>query len=214
MKLFLDSANLEHIREIASWGVIDGVTTNPTLISQSGMTLGAAIEQICAVVHGPISAECLQIETQAMAQEGRELAKLHPNVVVKVPLTPKGLACVRILSSEGIRTNVTLCFSSAQGLLAARAGATYISPFVGRLDDIGHDGLTVVRELADIYNDHDVKTQVLAASIRTPRHVVDAALAGADVATVPYPVFKKLVQHPLTDSGVAQFLADAQRPPR
>lgn len=209
MKLFLDSADLLHIREIAAWGVLDGVTTNPTLISQGSLSLQEAVEEICSLVHGPISAECLEVETQAMAEEGRALAKLHPNVVVKIPLTHQGLGCVRQLSSEGIRTNVTLCFSAAQGLLAARAGATYVSPFIGRIDDIGGDGMALIEELADIFTTHDIKTQVLAASVRTPRHVVDAALAGAHVATVPYAVFKKLVSHPLTDAGVAQFLKDA-----
>ncbi len=211
MKLFLDSAELSHIEEIAAWGVLDGVTTNPTLISQGTLSLQQAIEKICALVHGPISAECLEIEAEAMAAEGRALAKLHPNVVVKIPLTHQGLACVRTLSGEGIRTNVTLCFSAAQGLLAARAGATYVSPFIGRIDDIGGNGMALIEELAEIFALHDIKTQVLAASIRTPRHVVDAALAGAHVATVPYPVFKKLVAHPLTDAGVAQFLKDAAR---
>jgi transaldolase len=209
MKLFLDSANLDHIREIAAWGVIDGVTTNPTLIAQGRLSLQQAVQAIAQVVHGPISAECLEIDAKAMVQEGRALAALHPHVVVKIPLTPQGLACVRELSGEGIRTNVTLCFSSSQGLLAARAGATYISPFVGRLDDLAHDGMQVVRELSEIYQHHGIKTQVLAASIRTPRHVVEAALAGAHVATVPYPVFKKLVSHPLTDAGISQFLKDA-----
>jgi transaldolase len=211
MKLFLDSADLNHIREIAAWGVLDGVTTNPTLISQGTLSLKAAVQEICTLVHGPISAECLEVQATAMAAEGRALAKLHPNVVIKIPLTAEGLACVRTLSSEGIRTNVTLCFSAAQGLLAARAGATYVSPFIGRLDDIGQDGMALIEELADIFASHDIKTQVLAASIRTPRHVIDAARAGAHVATVPYPVFKKLVQHPLTDAGVAQFLKDAAR---
>jgi len=211
MKLFLDSADLNHIREIAAWGVLAGVTTNPTLISQGTLSLEAAVQQICALVPGPISAECLEVEATAMAAEGRALAKLHPNVVVKIPLTDQGLACVRTLSNEGIRTNVTLCFSAAQGLLAARAGATYVSPFIGRLDDIGQDGMALIEELAEIFGRHDIKTQVLAASIRTPRHVIDAARAGAHVATVPYPVFKKLVQHPLTDAGVAQFLKDAAR---
>lgn len=211
MKLFLDSANLDHIREIAGWGVLEGVTTNPTLIAAGSMSLHDAIAAICELVPGPISAECLEISAEAMIAEGRALAALHPNVVVKVPLTQPGLTCVRALCDAGIKTNVTLCFSAGQGLLAARAGATYISPFVGRLDDNGHDGMQVVRELAEIYSQHGIKTQVLAASVRTSRHVVDAALAGAHVATVPYGVFKKLVGHPLTDAGVAQFLADAGR---
>lgn len=214
MKLFLDSADLNHIREIAAWGVLDGVTTNPTLISQGKLSLRAVVEEICSLVHGPISAECLEVDAQAMAAEGRALAALHPNVVVKIPLTAQGLACVHALSAEGIRTNVTLCFSAAQGLLAARAGATYVSPFIGRLDDVGADGMGLIEELADIFLTHDIKTQVLAASIRTPRHVVDAAVAGAHVATVPYPVFKKLISHPLTDAGVAQFILDGAKSPK
>ena len=213
MKLFIDSANLQHIREIAAWGAIEGVTTNPSLIAQGSMSLTDAIGAICALVPGPISAECLETEAAPLIAEGKRLAALHPNVVVKVPLTVAGLTCVRALTEANIRTNVTLCFSASQGLLAARAGATYVSPFVGRLDDLAHDGMQVVRELAQIYRQHGIGTQVLAASVRTPRHVVDAALAGAHVATVPYPVFKKLVRHPLTDAGVAQFLADAGRTP-
>lgn len=211
MKLFLDSANLDHIREIAAWGVLAGVTTNPSLIAQGTLSLGRAVAAICALVPGPISAECLEVEAAPMIAEGRALAALHPNVVVKVPLTAAGLTCVRALADAQVRTNVTLCFSASQGLLAARAGATYISPFVGRLDDLAYNGMQVVQELAQIYRQHGIATQVLAASVRTPRHVVDAALAGAHVATVPYAVFKKLIGHPLTDAGVAQFLADAGR---
>jgi transaldolase len=212
MQLFLDSAELAQIREIARWGVIEGVTTNPTLIARGALDLQQAISAICELVDGPISAEVAEADVEAMVAEGLALAALHPNVVVKVPLTPEGLGCVRALSQRGIRTNVTLCFSAAQGLLAARAGATYVSPFVGRLDDVGQDGMALVRELAQIFRLHAVDCRVLAASIRSPRDVTLAALAGAHVATVPYGVFVKLVRHPLTEAGLAQFTADAARP--
>lgn len=212
MQLFLDSAELAQIRDIARWGVIEGVTTNPTLIARGTLGLQEAISAICEVVDGPISAEVAEADAEHMVAEGLALAALHPNVVVKVPLTPDGLGCVRALSQRGIRTNVTLCFSAAQGLLAARAGATYVSPFVGRLDDVGQDGMALVRELAQIFRLHALSCRVLAASIRSPRDVTLAALAGAHVATVPYGVFVKLVQHPLTDAGLAQFTADAGRP--
>lgn len=208
MKLFLDSADVEEIRELAAWGVLDGVTTNPSLIAKRGQALHAVIDAICAVVHGPVSAECNEEQAEAMIQEGRALAALHPNVVVKIPLTPAGLQCVHALNAQGIRTNVTLCFTAAQGLLAARAGASYISPFVGRLEDVGADGMRLVRELAQIFAAHRLPTQVLAASMRHPSHVVEAALAGAHVATVSGKVLRAMVLHPLTDAGLAQFLAD------
>lgn len=214
MLLFLDSARVEEVREVAAWGVLGGVTTNPTLIAQSGRELAEVMRELASLVDGPLSAECLEEDTEAMVAEGRALAALHPNVVVKVPLTPAGLGCVRALAREQVRTNVTLCFSAAQGLLAARAGATFVSAFVGRLDDLSLDGMQVVRELAAIFRSHALPTQVLAASIRQPRHVVDAALAGAHAATVPYKIMRQLVGHPLTDAGVAQFLRDAGRTPR
>lgn len=212
MQLFLDSARVEEVREIAAWGVLGGITTNPTLIAQSGRPLLDVVRELATLVDGPLSAECLEEHAEGMAAEGLRLAALHPNVVVKVPLTAPGLGCVRALSAQGVRTNVTLCFSASQGLLAARAGATYVSPFVGRLDDQAADGLVLVRELVQIFARHALPTQVLAASIRHPRHVVDAALAGAHAATIPYKVMLQLVRHPLTDAGVAQFLRDAGRP--
>ena len=214
MKIFLDSADLKEIREAAAWGTIDGITTNPTLIAKSGRDFKTVVQEICDIVDGPISAECVEIEARAMIAEGRQIAKMHKNIVVKVPLTAEGLKCVKALSDDGIKTNVTLCFSSAQGLLAAKAGATYISPFVGRLDDLAYDGMEVVRDLVTIYRNYGLQTQVLAASIRHPRHVIEAALCGSHVATVPFKVLAQLVKHPLTDSGIAQFLADWDKVPK
>ncbi len=211
MKFFIDTANLDEIREAASWGVIDGVTTNPSLVAKTGHELRSLVPEICEIVDGPVSAECIETTAEKMIPEARELAALHPNVVVKVPLTLDGLKCVKSVSQEGIKTNVTLCFSASQGLLAAKAGATYISPFVGRLDDISHDGLDVVRELLIIYENYGYDTEVLTASVRHPRHVVEAALAGSHVATIPFAVLKQLVKHPLTDNGLERFLADYRR---
>jgi transaldolase len=209
MKIFLDTANLAEIREAHSWGVIDGVTTNPSLIAKEGRDFIATIHEICTIVDGPVSAETVGQDAERMIAEGRLLAKVHPNVVVKVPLTLEGLKAVSTLTREGIRTNVTLCFQPAQALLAAKAGATYISPFVGRLDDLGQDGIDLIRQIATIYaNSPTLKTQVLAASVRHPLHVVQAAEAGADVATIPFKVLASLVHHPLTDKGNAQFLKD------
>jgi transaldolase len=214
MQLFIDSADLNEIREAAAWGTIDGVTTNPSLIAKNGGDFAKVIASICSIVDGPVSAECVEVEAAAMVAEGKRIAAMHANIVVKVPLTQDGLKCVKQLTDANIRTNVTLCFSTAQGLMAAKAGATYISPFIGRLDDLAYDGMQVVRELCDIYQRHNLRTQVLAASIRHPRHVVDAALAGAHVATVPFKILRQLTAHPLTDIGVQQFLADWQRVPK
>lgn len=214
MQIFLDSADLHEIREAAAWGTIDGVTTNPSLIAKSGRDFKTVVHDICQIVDGPISAECVELEAPQMIAEGRNISRMHKNIVVKVPLSAEGLKCVKILSQEGIRTNVTLCFSAAQGLLAAKAGATYISPFIGRLDDLSHDGMHVVSELVQIYRQHQLPTRVLAASIRHPRHVVDAALHGAHVATVPFSVLAKLVKHPLTDQGMQQFLDDWKHVPQ
>ena len=214
MKIFIDSADLEEITEAASWGIIDGVTTNPSLIAKTGRDFRTTIEEICRVVDGPISAECVEMEHEPMLEEARTLATIHPNIVIKIPLTTEGLKTVKVLSSEGIQTNVTLCFSAAQGLLAAKAGATYLSPFIGRLDDISHVGMELISELVQIFDTHLLDTQVLAASIRGPRHVVDSALAGAHVATIPFNVLKKLINHPLTESGIAKFLADWESVPK
>lgn len=211
MQLFLDSADLEEIRQAASWGFIDGITTNPTLIAKSGQAFEPTIQQICQIIDGPVSAECIATERDAMFSEALKIAKLHPNVVVKIPLTLAGLQTVTQLYAQGIQTNVTLCFSAAQGLLAAKAGATYVSPFIGRLDDLAYDGMQVIREISEIYSKHKLTTRILAASIRHPRHVVDAALSGAHVATAPFKVMRQLVQHPLTDRGLEQFLSDWQQ---
>lgn len=211
MKIFLDTANVDEIREAAAWGIVDGVTTNPTLIAKSGRDFATVVAEICEIVDGPISAECIETEAAKMIPEAREIAKIHPNIVVKVPLTVDGLKCVRAISSEGIRTNVTLCFSATQGLLAAKAGATYISPFVGRLDDLAHDGLEVIQQLVGIYSQYGMETQVLAASIRHPLHVVGAAESGAHVSTIPFKVLQQMVRHPLTDLGLQTFLEDHRR---
>ncbi len=209
MKFFLDTANLDEIRRIASMGILDGVTTNPSLIAkESGKPFEQIIQEICAIVDGPISAEVISLEAAGMLEEGRKLAKIHRNVVVKVPLTAEGLKAAKAFKAEGIRTNVTLCFSATQALMAAKAGATYVSPFVGRLDDIGLDGMELIREIVAIYENYGYDTQVLAASIRQPRHVTDSALAGAHVATIPTKVFDQMLKHPLTDKGIEGFLAD------
>ena len=213
MKIFIDSADIDEIREAASWGILDGVTTNPSLIAKTGRGFRAVIADICAVVDGPISAECVETDASKMVPEARRIADIHPNIVVKVPLTREGLKCVKTVSADGIKTNVTLCFSAAQGLLAAKAGATYISPFVGRLDDISHVGMDLIDDLVTIYRNFALPTCVLTASVRHPRHVVDAARAGSHVATIPFKVLAQLTHHPLTDSGLATFLADWQKVP-
>jgi transaldolase len=214
MKIFIDTADLGEIREAAAMGVVDGVTTNPTLVAKIGRPLKDVITEICSIVDGPISAEVHSITANEIVSEGRELAALHPNVVVKVPLIAEGLKAVATLSSEGIRTNVTLCFSASQALLAAKAGATYISPFVGRLDDVSTDGMELIAQIVRIYQNYGFATEVLAASIRHPIHVVQAAMVGAHVATLPPSVIKQLLKHPLTDSGLARFLEDAKQIPK
>lgn len=209
MKIFLDTANIDEIREIHAWGVLDGVTTNPSLIARNGGDFIQTVYDIAELVKGPVSAEVVAQDTEGMVREGRLLAQVHEHIVVKVPLTTQGLGAVRVLSDEGIRTNVTLCFQPAQALLAAKAGATYISPFVGRVDDIAWGGGELIEQIVHIYSNYtEIETQVLAASIRHPLHLVDAALAGAHVATVPYGVMRKLLDHPLTDIGNKKFLAD------
>ncbi|MCX7808138.1 MAG: fructose-6-phosphate aldolase [Deltaproteobacteria bacterium] len=213
MKLFLDSADLSEIREAASMGLIDGVTTNPTLVAKVGRPLREIVREIAEVVDGPISAEVISTDYEGMIREGRELAAIHPNVVVKIPLTADGLRAVKRFAQDGIRTNVTLCFSPSQALLAAKAGATYISPFIGRIDDVSAEGMNLLRQIVRIFKNYHFKTQVLAASIRHPLHVVEAAEIGADVATLPYKVLTQLLRHPLTEVGLAAFLADAQRIP-
>ena len=208
MKLFLDTANLEELRQGASWGILDGVTTNPTLIAREGRQLAEQIRMICDIVDGDISAEVVATQAGEMIQQGRELSAIHKNVVVKCPLTRDGIQATAALSKAGIRVNVTLCFSPAQALLAAKAGAYIVSPFVGRLDDVATVGMDLVRSIMQIYRNYGYKTQVLAASLRSPTHVVDAALAGAHIATMPFKVLDMLFNHPLTDKGLAQFLKD------
>ena len=213
MKIFIDTADLGEIREAAAMGAVDGVTTNPSLLAKAQIPLTRAIEEICQIVDGPISAEVIGTTTEAILQEGRKLAAIHPNVVVKVPLILDGLKAVRQFHAEGIKTNVTLCFSANQGLLAAKAGATYISPFVGRLDDLSEEGMELIEKLVAIYGNYDFDTEVLVASVRHPVHVMQAALLGADVCTIPYKVITQLARHPMTDKGLAQFLEDAKKIP-
>jgi transaldolase len=214
MKFFIDTANIAEIREAAGMGLIDGVTTNPTLVAKEGRPFRRVIEEICQIIDGPISAEVTAVEAEGILREGRELAKIHPNVVVKVPLIPEGLKAVRQFASEGIKTNVTLCFSSTQALLAAKAGAAFISPFVGRLDDVSEQGMEVVRQILTIYENYGFSTQVLVASVRHPLHVVEAAMMGAHVATIPYAVLMQLAKHPLTDIGLKKFLSDWEKLPK
>ena len=211
MKFFIDSANLDDLREAAAFGIVDGVTTNPSLIAKEGREHHDQIRAICDIIDGDISAEVVSTEADEMVREGRELAAIYPNVVVKCPLIREGIRATKILSSEGIRVNVTLCFSSTQALLAAKAGAYLISPFLGRLDDISSDGMELIREIVTIYENYGFETQVLAASIRGPLQVKEAALAGAHVSTLPLKVFDQLFQHPLTDIGLEKFLADYRK---
>jgi len=209
MKFFIDTANLDEIKEANELGMIDGVTTNPSLVAKEGdVDFKEHLAKICSMVKGDISAEVTALDTEGMLKEGREYAKVASNVVVKCPMTLDGLKATRILTEEGIGVNVTLCFSAAQAILAAKAGARYISPFIGRLDDVATDGMQLIRDIVQIYENYDFDTQVLAASIRHPMHIVDCALAGADVATIPFKVIKQLVQHPLTDKGLDAFLSD------
>lgn len=209
MRIFIDTANLKEIKEAASMGILDGVTTNPSLVAKEGFKdFKDLLTKICEIVDGDISAEVVSMTCDEIVKEGKELAKIHKNIVIKVPLIKEGLKAVKIFSSEGIRTNVTLCFSPMQALLAAKAGAYLISPFVGRLDDISHNGMDLISQIVQIYRNYDYKTQVLVASVRHPLHVVDAALMGADVVTVPFKVIDQFVKHPLTDIGLANFMKD------
>lgn len=210
MQIFIDSADVKEIRDVAQMGVVDGVTTNPTLVARVGRDLKEVAAEICEIVDGPISAEVIATDVDGIVREGRELAKLHQNIVVKVPLIADGLKAVRTFANEGIKTNVTLCFSASQALLAAKAGATYISPFIGRIDDVSGEGMELIEQIVTIYDNYNLPTQVLAASIRHPLHVVQAALAGAHVATIPHKVIHQLLKHPLTDLGLERFLADAK----
>ncbi|HEV8524781.1 MAG TPA: fructose-6-phosphate aldolase [Terriglobales bacterium] len=211
MKFFLDTANLSEIREAAAMGILDGITTNPSLIAKEGKPFKPTILEICKVVNGPVNAEVIATDSGGMCKEAQEYAGWHPNVVVKLPTTREGLKACKCLSQQGIRTNLTLCFSANQALLVAKAGATYVSPFLGRLDDIGHVGMDLVRQILQIYRNYGYQTQVLAASLRHPLHIIDAALAGAHVATMPFKVFEQMLKHPLTDRGLEQFLKDWEK---
>ncbi len=211
MKFFIDSANLSEIKEAKAQGLIDGVTTNPSLVAKEGREFRKLIHEICEVVDGPVSAEVVSTEEEGMIKEARELVKIHKHVVVKIPMIPEGLKAVRRLSQEGVKINVTLIFSPTQALLAAKAGATYVSPFVGRLDDISEIGMNLIEQIVTIFHNYNFKTQVLVASVRNPVHVVEAALMGADVATMPFAVIQQLAKHPLTDIGLKKFLADWEK---
>lgn len=208
MKIFLDTADIAEIRIAARWGVLDGVTTNPSLYAKVGGSYDEILAEVCRITSGPVSAECVSDDVEGMLEEGRHFAKIAPNIVVKVAMSENGLEAISRFADEGIRTNCTLIFTANQGLLAAKAGASLISPFVGRLDDINQDGMIVIRELAEIFAIHEIEAEVLAASIRHPLHVTQAALAGAHIATLPFPVLRQMVRHPLTDKGIAQFKAD------
>ena len=208
MKIFLDTANLKQIKEAASWGIVDGVTTNPTLLSKEDQKFEELIKKICRVISGPVNVECVSTKSKDIIKEGRELAKLADNIVLKIPICVEGLKAIKVLSGEGIQVNTTLIFSPTQALLAAKAGARYVSPFIGRLDDISHEGMDLVDKIIAIFGNYGLETEVIVASIRHPLHVVDSALVGADIATIPFAVLDKMVKHPLTDIGMEQFLKD------
>lgn len=214
MKIFIDTANTKEIKEAASIGIIDGVTTNPTLISKEKRPAEELLKEICSLVSGPVSAEVISLDTDGMIKEARELSKIAKNIVIKIPLAKDGLKAVKVLSAQSIKTNVTLCFSATQALLAAKTGADFISPFIGRLDDISCVGMDLIKDIKTIYKNYGFKTQVIVASIRNPLHVLDAALLGADIATVPFVVIEQLIKHPLTDIGMQRFLEDYKKIPR
>lgn len=210
MKLFIDTANIDEIKEINEWGVICGVTTNPSLIAKEGRDFKEVVKEIADIVNGPISAEVISLDVEGMLREARELAQIHPNIIIKVPMTKEGLKVVKRLTEENIRTNVTLIFSANQALLAAKAGATYVSPFIGRLDDISNEGLHIIEDIVQIFDIHGIDAEIIGASIRHPIHVLDAAKAGAHISTIPYKVFMQMLNHPLTDIGIDNFLKDWQ----
>lgn len=214
MKLFIDTANVDQIREANELGVICGVTTNPSLIAKEGRDFVEVVKEITTIVNGPISAEVISLDHEGMVKEARELVKIHENIVIKIPMTLEGLKAVKILSAEGVKTNVTLIFSAAQALLAARAGATYVSPFIGRVDDVGCDGMALIEEIVDIFNVQGIETEIIAASIRNPLHVTHVARIGCDIATVPYNVIEQMTKHPLTDIGIERFLKDWEGVPK
>ncbi|MFW6080452.1 MAG: fructose-6-phosphate aldolase [Desulfosalsimonas sp.] len=211
MKFFIDTANVEEIREANEMGMVDGVTTNPSLIAKEGRDFSEIIKEICGIVDGPISAEAVSLDADGMIEEARELAKIHKNIVVKIPMTIEGMKAVRTLAAEGIGTNVTLVFSALQALMAAKAGASYVSPFVGRLDDLSQEGMDLVEQIVNIYDNYGYQTEVIVASVRSPVHVLESALMGADIATIPFAVLKKLAGHPMTDKGIQAFLDDWEK---
>src|SRR3990167_218692 len=211
MKFFIDTANIAEIKKASEWGLVDGVTTNPSLVSKEGRGFKELVKEICSIVDGPISAEAISLDADGMIKEARELSKIHKNIVVKIPMTLEGLKAVKVVAKEGIKTNVTLVFSPTQALMAAKAGASYASPFVGRLDDISQNGMDLVSDIMNIYDNYGYATEVIVASIRNPNHVVDAALLGAHIATIPFKVIAQLARHPLTDLGMEQFLADWEK---
>lgn len=211
MKLFIDTANIEEIKEISQWGVLSGVTTNPSLIAKEGRDFEQVIHEITEIVDGPISAEVVAENAEDMIKDGEKLAKIHKNIVIKVPMTSEGLKAIKGLKEKGIRTNCTLIFSANQALLAARAGAAFVSPFIGRMDDIGNQGMNLIREVAEMFDIHGIDTEIIAASVRHPMHVTEAALSGAHIATIPYGVFKKMLNHPLTEKGIEKFNKDWEK---
>lgn len=211
MKFFVDSANIDEIKEAASLGIVDGVTTNPTLLAKEKGNPEEIFKKICETIDGPVNAEVVSLDWEGIVEEGRELAKIHENIVIKIPMTKDGLKAVKVFAQEGIKTNVTLIFSPIQALMAARAGATYVCPFVGRLDDIGQNGMDVIAEIKQIFDNYMIETEIIVASIRHPMHVVESALIGADIATVPFSVIEKMIKHPLTDIGIERFLADWEK---
>ncbi|MDP2689252.1 MAG: fructose-6-phosphate aldolase [Deltaproteobacteria bacterium] len=214
MKFFIDTANVEEIRKAQEWGLVDGVTTNPSLVSKEGRQFNELIKEICSIVNGPVSAEAVSLDAEGLVTEGRALSEIHENIVVKVPMTLEGLKATKILFKDGIKTNVTLVFSPVQALLAAKAGATYVSPFVGRLDDISQTGMDLVAQILDIYENYGYKSEVIVASVRNPLHVLESATMGAHVATIPFKVLEQLSKHPLTDAGMEKFLKDWEKVPR
>lgn len=214
MKLFIDTANVDHIKEVASWGVLSGVTTNPSLIAKEGRDFREVIEEICDIVDGPISAEAVSPDAEGMMKEARKFSAWHTNVTIKLPMTDEGLKATAMCAQEGIKTNVTLIFSPSQALLAAKAGATFVSPFVGRLDDISHTGMELVQTIVGMYENYGIGTEVIVASVRNPPHVIEAALMGAHISTIPYKVFKQMLNHPLTDIGIQKFLDDWENVPK
>lgn len=208
MKFFIDTANIEEIKDINEWGILDGVTTNPSLIAKEGRNFEEVVREISDIVDGPISAEVVSLEAEGMLEEARELAKIHENIIIKVPMTKEGLKAVKKLNEEGIKTNVTLIFTASQALMAAKSGASYVSPFLGRLDDISTNGMKLIEDIVSIFDNYEIECEIIAASIRHPMHVVDCALSGSDIATIPYKVFNQMLNHPLTESGIERFLED------